>query len=244
MNHEHDIQTTGDTMISKEPFHVNFYIDGFTLKKVNDYYRNHHPLHAAVDFIALRNWARQQAIRLFDPPKKYAIMECHYYHPYKDPKRSGAQRQGMMNFERELRHAGFQIHYLQEVGDAGNKPNMDMISDATRFACYREVDAVILLTTQGQFSPLPGRLKGMGIPTLLLGWNFCYEKESRLVHWKTDSLLKSRSDYYIAMEQVANKNLPRYSPNVNLFKTKNRRPQPPVFHQDIFCNKVTACSAA
>lgn len=231
-------------MISKEPFHVNFYIDGFTLKKVNDYYHNHHPFHSAINFIGLRNWARQQAIRLFDPPQKYAIMECHYYHPYKSPNRNGVGKQGMVNFERELHHAGFQIHYLQDVGDTGNRPNMDMISDATRFASYREVNAVVLLTTQGQFAPLPGRLRDMGIPTLLLGWNFCYEKENRLIHWKTDSLLKNHSDYYIAMEQIANKNPPQHFPGVNLFKTKNRRPQPPVFHQDLFCDKVTACSAA
>jgi len=207
--------------MTRQPFHIDFYIDGFTLKKVNDFYRKHHPFHSAINFIGLRNWARQQAIRLFDPPKKYATMECHYYHPYKDPRTNSEAKQGMVNFERELHYAGFQIHYLQNADCMGNRPNMDMISDATLFSSYRKVDAVILLTTQGQYSPLPGKLNDMGIPTLLLGWNFCYEKENRWVHWKTDSLLKNNSAYYIAMEQVANSNPPSPLSDFNLFKIQD-----------------------
>ena len=89
-------------------------------------------------------------------------MECHYYHPYKDPRTFGIAKPGMVNFERELHYAGFQIHYLSDVGMAGNKPNTDMISDATLFASYRKVDGIVLLTTQGQFSPLPEKLRDMG----------------------------------------------------------------------------------
>ena len=204
--------------MTQEPFHIDFYIDGFTLKKVNEFYRNYHPFHTSLNFVALRNWARRQAIRVFKPPKRYATMECHYYHPYRDPRTLGIAKPGMVNFERELHYAGFQIHYLSDVGMAGNKPNTDMISDATLFSSYRKVDGIVLLTTQGQFSPLPEKLRDMGIPTLLLGWNFCYEKDNRCVHWKTDSLLRDRSAYYIAMEQIANNNPPSLFSNFNLFK--------------------------
>ena len=207
-------------MHRKRPFHIAFYVDGFTLKKVNNFYRNYHPFHSTLDFLGIKNWARDQALRLFNPPKKYALMDCHYYHPDKDPKVQGYVNDGIFNFERELRYAGFQIHYATRGHD--NSPNLSLIEDALTFASYRHVDAVILLTTQGQYSPLPDRLNEMGIPTMLLGWNFVFEKNSRCVHWKTDGLLREHSAYYIAMEHVANNNPPSPLSDISLFKINER----------------------
>ena len=180
--------------------------------------------HYASDFLGIKNWARDQALRLFNPPKRYALMDCHYYHPDKDPKIHGYNNDGIFNFERELRFAGFQIHYSNRGHN--NTPNISLIEDALTFATYRHVDAVILLTTQGQYSPLPDRLSEMGIPTLLLGWNFAFERNNRWVHWKTDGLLRDHSAYYIAMENVANRNPPSDLSDISLFK--NRRPGPSV----------------
>ena len=81
--------------MTQEPFHIDFYIDGFTLKKVNDFYRNYHPFHTTLDFLGFKNWARDQALRLFNPPKKYALMYCHYYHPDRDPKVCGSINDGI-----------------------------------------------------------------------------------------------------------------------------------------------------
>ena len=207
-------------MHHKRPFHIAFYIDGFTLKKVNNFYRNYHPYHSTLNFLGIKNWAREQALRVFNPPKKYALMDCHYYHPDRDPKVYGYANDGIFNLERELRYAGFQVHYSSR--SYSNSPNISLIEDALTFASYTHIDAVILFTTQGQYSPLPDRLSEMGIPTLLLGWNFCFEKNSRLVHWKTDGLLRDNSAFYIAMEHVANSNPPSVLSDVNLFKINER----------------------
>jgi hypothetical protein len=43
----------------------------------------------------------------------------------------------------------------------------------------------------------------MGLPTLLLGWQFTYEKENRFVRWRTDPYLQEVSTYYVAMDRVA-----------------------------------------
>ena len=58
----------GVAMHHKRPFHIAFYVDGFTLKKVNTFYRKYHPFHSTLDFLGIKNWARDQALRLFDPP--------------------------------------------------------------------------------------------------------------------------------------------------------------------------------
>ena len=48
-----------------EPLRVAFFVDGFTLKKVNDYYRVHHRFHSKLDFRSLKAWVQQQVIRYF-----------------------------------------------------------------------------------------------------------------------------------------------------------------------------------
>jgi len=191
-------------MKSKNPLRVFLFVDGFTLKKVNDYYRFHHPLRTKLDFRALKNWARREALRVFAPESRYALMDCHYYHPDRNPRLYGGSH-GLSCFARELRYAGFQIHYSEQVGPDGIKPNMALLEDALLFASYRKMDAVVLLSTQGQYAPLPDKLRMMGLPMLLLGWNFQYVSENRNVKWKTDPYLQELSTYYVAMDRVVDR---------------------------------------
>ena len=189
-------------MTKKRPLRVFFLVDGYTLKKVNDYYKFHHPFRTKLDFRAVKNWARQEALRVFDPTLRYAEMECHYYHPYKDP-HTYCSTHGISCFERELRFAGFQIHYCEQVGLEGVKPNMSLMEDAITFATYSNMDVLVLLSSQRQFAPLPDRLGAFGVKTLLLGWNFSYVKDDRHVVWKTDQALQEHSTFYVAMDRVA-----------------------------------------
>lgn len=192
--------------MKKDPLRLFFFVDGYTLKKVNEFYRFHHPFHSRLDFRALKNWARQEALRTFAPEASYALMDCHYYHPYKDPRMYGGSW-GLSCFERELRFAGYQIHYCDHVCREGVRPNMGLLEDALTFASYHKMDAVVLLSTQGQYAPLPERLQLMGLPTLLLGWQFTYEKENRFVRWRTDPYLQEVSTYYVAMDRVAERSI-------------------------------------
>ena len=192
--------------MKKSPLRLFFFVDGYTLKKVNEFYRFHHPYHSRIDFRSLKNWARHEALRVFAPGSTYAVMDCHYYHPYKDPHMYGGTW-GFSCFERELRFAGYQIHYCDQVGPEGVRPNMALLEDALLFASYRKMDAVVLLSTQGQYAPLPDRLRMMGLPMLLLGWQFSYSKENRLVRWKTDPYLQELATFYVAMDRVAERGI-------------------------------------
>ena len=205
-------------MTRKRPFRPFFFVDGYTLKKVNEFYRFYHPFHSRIDFRSLKNWARREAVRLFSPQESYALMECHYYHPYKDPGRC-AKSYGMLSFMRELRHVGFQVHFNERVMD-GLGPNMGLFNDALLVADYGRMDAAVLLSTQGEFAQLPDRLQMRGIPTLLLGWNFSYPKDDRIVRWKTDSGLMETSTYYVTMDRVAERNAPYYAAPGCLFGSR------------------------
>ena len=203
-------------MDKSSPFKLGIFIDGYTLKKVNEYYRFHHPYRSRIDFVSLRNWAENEARRVFKLEGRRLELECHYYHPHRDPKMHGGLTPGMYSFTRELRFARFLVHY-SETSDVCQHPNMGLMSDALTFASYKRIDALVLLSTQGQFAPLPDRLKSMGLPTLLLGWKFSYPKADRWIHWRTDSGLRDVSTYYVSMDKIADMNAPGDFANKGLF---------------------------
>jgi hypothetical protein len=203
-------------MAPKNPLRIAFFVDGFTLKKVNEYYRFFHPYHTRLDFRGLRSWARHEALKLFSPKSSFCTMECHYYHPYKRPG-DYASACGLKGLERELHHGGFNVHYAESVGNDRFTPNLGLIDDALMFAAFGRMDVAVLFSTQGQFSIFPERLRAVGVKTLVLGWNFAYPKADRWVNWQTDSGLRESCDYYVAMEHIANKYPPVPEGRVGLF---------------------------
>jgi len=185
---------------------VGFFLDGFTLKKVNEYYRLYHRFHSNLDFRGLKLWVQVNALRYFSAEKFRDVeMESHYYHPYRNPHMYGREVEGVLRFEHELQSAGYQVHFNESPASDSVGPNLKLMEDALLFASYCRMEAAVLFTTQGQFAMLPDRLRMMGIPTLVLGWDFIYPKSKRTVRWKTDSYLRETCAHYVAMEKVAEK---------------------------------------
>ena len=188
------------------PLRIGFFLDGYTLKKVNEYYKVHHRFHSRLDFRGLKFWVQQQALHYFDCGLRRDLeLESHYYHPFTNPHIH--KHDGAIRFEHELESAGYHVHFNRVVpSDDRVTPNMSLMEDALLFATYRKLDGVVLLSTQGQFAPLPDRLRMMGVPTLLLGWDLEYPKAKMMVHWKTDACLRETCAHYVAMEKVVDRN--------------------------------------
>ena len=198
---------------------VGFFLDGYTLRKVNEYYLKYHRYHARLDFKALKAWVRDYVQRLFGHEGDVIELDAHYYHPYVKFADCGetACITGMERFEKQLMLAGIEMHYnIPECADKMG-PNMLLVEDAYLCAYYHKIDVLVLLSTQGQYSTLPERIKREGVPLLLLGWNFMYEKQNMSVCWKTDACLREQSGYYVAMEKIAEKYPPKRSSSKNLF---------------------------
>ena len=157
-----------------EPLRVGFFLDGYTLKKVNEYYRNHHRFRSQLDFRSLKSWVQMQSLKYFEAGKYRDLeLEAHYYHPYRNPHIYREYHEGSIRLQHELEQAGYSVHFNPTAPVEGTLgPNMALMEDALLFAVYRKLDAVVLFSTQGQFAPLPSRLGLMGVPTLLLGWSF------------------------------------------------------------------------
>ena len=198
---------------------VGFFLDGYTLKKVNEYYLKHHKYHSRLDFRALKGWVRDYAMKLLGREGCPVEVEAHYYHPYVRhlDKAESSFGDGQDRLEKQLTLAGFEVHYnaAKDVDKMG--PNMQLVEDAYLYAYYHKIDVLVLLSTQGQYSTLPERLKREGVPMLLLGWNFEYLKGDTPIYWKTDPGLRELSGYYVAMEEVAEMYPPKRAAEKNLF---------------------------
>ncbi|WP_290762505.1 NYN domain-containing protein [Fibrobacter sp. UBA4297] len=198
---------------------VGFFLDGYTLKKVNEYYLRYHRYHARLDFRELKGWVRDYAMRLLGREGCPVEIEAHYYHPYVRhlDRGDGTINDGQERLEKQLALAGFEVHYNVPSDINRMGPNMQLVEDAHLYAHYHKIDVIVLLSTQGQYSTLPERLKREGVPMLLLGWNFEYQKGDIPIYWRTDTCLREQSGYYVAMEEVAEKYPPSRSAERNLF---------------------------
>ncbi|MCQ2096925.1 MAG: NYN domain-containing protein [Fibrobacter sp.] len=189
--------------MAKKALRVGFFMDGYTLKKVNEYYKVHHRYHSNLDFRGLKSWVQMHLFKTFGDQANHIQMECHYYHPKRNPHMFGRDVEGVLRLEHELSSVGFQVHYSARTDDSGMPgPNLGLMEDALLIASYHRVDVIVLLSTQGQYAPLPDRLRMMGIPTMLLGWDFIYPKGKKLVRWRTDTCLRETCAHYVAMEKV------------------------------------------
>mgnify|MGYP004448468595 CR=1 FL=1 len=189
--------------MAQEALRVGFFMDGYTLRKVNEYYKVHHKFHSNLDFRGLKHWVQMHVVRTFGDEAKRLEMECHYYHPSRNPRIYGSEVEGVLRLEHELSAVGFQVHYSSRPDEPDMPgPNLGLMEDALLIASYHRVDVIVLFSTQGQYAPLPDRLRMMGIPTILLGWDFMYPKGKRMVRWRTDTCLRETCAQYVAMEKV------------------------------------------
>lgn len=187
------------------PFKAGLFVDGFTLRKVNEYYRNLYPECSGINFLGLKHWVAVQVSRYFWPGRSVQMM-AHYYHPYRNPEEDKDYRhRGMMHFSDELQKAGFDVHFAGVNYANDLCPNLELKEDVLLYARYHQLDALVLVSTQGQFASLVQSLSTLGIQTLLLGWNFVYHNKDREVHWHTDQDLKRSASYYVPMELIMKK---------------------------------------
>lgn len=185
-----------------------FCVDGFTFRRINDYYRDEHLRRGRLQPQGLKTWVRHEIARHlgWTVSKDQLSLDCHFYHPYEDPRVRPASAQnvvGSLRFEETLQTAGFVLHYTAEDSVRRLRPNMDLCDDALLAAVYGQVDVLVLLSTQGQYATLPARLRDLGVPTLLIGWEgTCSTRAGDKVPWRTDRLLRRNATAYTGLEMT------------------------------------------
>ena len=186
---------------------VLFCVDGFTFRRLNDYYRDEHPRRARLHPAGLRRWVRALAgEKLFGEDGRDLRLESHFYHPYEDPTlRPGSltNQESGLRFGALLQDCGFTMHYARPEDVRRLRPNLDLCDDVLLAVSYGQADAVVLLSTQGQYAEMGSRLRDLRVPFLLVGWDgVCRSRSGERVVWKTDTILKRHATSYVGLGEL------------------------------------------
>jgi len=178
-----------------------FCIDGFSFKRINDFYRYEHKRHSRLNIASMETFLRYEMTRRLDwncSPDNLDI-EKHYYHP------SDANN-SMLKFEEKLTDCGYNIHYSQRANALKPRPNPNIFPDWLIAMELRKYDIFILLTTQGQFSGAFRITKRYEIKTMLIGWDSpCMNSTGWDTRWKTDKDLIGYANIYCPLEKMLNR---------------------------------------
>jgi len=189
-----------------------FCIDGFTFKRISDFYKYEHKRRSRLSVAAMETFLRYEIKRRFgwESGIEHLDVEKHFYHPNENPERARYRlevEEAILKFKRALTDFGYNIHYAKYGhGNMINpKPNENIYSDWLIASQIRKYDVFALLSTQGQYSCLMRQNKLCEIPTILIGWDgACINSTGQPSLWKTDKTLIECANAYCPLERVLN----------------------------------------
>ena len=187
-----------------------FCIDGFSFKRINDYYRYEHQRRSRLNVAALESYLRYEIANCLNIPSDSQSLsfEKHFYHPSRSPHSfdyKGDFCKNMLKFEENLKKANYKIHYSQKTAAIGFRPNETLFADSMLAMQLKKFDIFILLSTQGQHAKILQQINASQVPSILLGWNaVCKNSSGMDSKWKTDKLLRKNASVYCQLEKTLN----------------------------------------
>jgi len=177
-----------------------FCIDGFSFKRISDFYRNEHTRHSRLSISAMESYLRFELERRFgwQSNPENLVMEKHFYHPGTKPIRGS-----ILNFERNLADSGYIVHYQENISTL--RPNRGIFYDWIISKNFKKFDIFALLTTQGQYANIFRQNRQRKIPSILIGWDsICKNSFGASSFWKTDKALIECASVYCPLERTLN----------------------------------------
>jgi hypothetical protein len=189
-----------------------FCIDGFSFKRINDFYKYEHKRHSRLSIASVEIYLRYEIARRLEwnsYPEELDI-EKHFYHPNESPLRAFYRndvKDVILRFEKNLINCGYNVHYSQRANALEPKPNRNILTDWIIAKALRKYDIFILLTTQGEYANIFKQTKQCKIESLLIGWDsLCKNSEGIDSRWKTDKSLIGYAGIYCPLEKILNQN--------------------------------------
>jgi hypothetical protein len=168
---------------------VYFCIDGFSFKRISDFYRYEHKRHSRLNVAAIETYLRYEIERRleWEGSFEHLIIEKHFYH-------SGKKSDNTLNFEKNLINAGYIVHYA-DLNIFANR----LAHEAKKFSLF------VLLSTQRQCAKILRKVRRNNISSILIGWDaFCTNSTGHCSQWKTDKVLIRSANIYCPLEKMLN----------------------------------------
>jgi len=171
-----------------------FCIDGFSFKRINDFYKFEHKRHSRLNIAAMETYLRYEIERRFEWKSDFESLtvEKHFYYSSKTSKIS----QKDPDFEKSLMNAGYAIHYASR----------NIFAEWIMARELRKFDIFVLLSTQGEYVDIFRHAKLCNIPSMLIGWESCCRNSAgENSKWKTHKGLVENASYYSPLEKMLNR---------------------------------------
>jgi len=187
-----------------------FCIDGFSFKRINDFYRYEHKRRSRLSIAAMETYLRYEIERRFEWKSdfEHLTIEKHFYHPSENPERffyKSDVKEAILKFERNLTDQGYAVHYAQAANILNPKPNDGIFADWVIARELGKFDIFILLSTQGQYVNILRQTKLCEIKSMLIGWDStCRNSSGETSRWKTDKILVGYASAYCPLERMLN----------------------------------------
>jgi hypothetical protein len=188
-----------------------FCIDGFSFKRISDFYRYEHKRHSRLNIASIETYLRYEIARRLEWNCNFEELdiEKHFYHTGESPRRvfyRNDVRDVILKFESNLIDCGYNVHYAQRANALKPRPNKDIFTDWIIAKTLRKYDIFILLTTQGQYASIFKQTRQCKIENMLIGWDsLCKNSTGEDSKWKTDKTLIGYAGIYCPLEKMLNR---------------------------------------
>jgi len=187
-----------------------FCIDGFSFKRINDFYKYEHKRRSRLNIAAMETYLRYEIERRFEWKSDLENLEIekHFYHPNENPLRDfygGEVKELIRKFEKSLVEFGYAVHYAKCGNVLSPKPNENIFSDWMIASELRKYDIFALLSTQGQYASILRQTRLCEIPSILIGWDsVCRNSAGESSLWKTDKTLIGYANAFCPLDKTLN----------------------------------------
>jgi len=187
-----------------------FCIDGFSFRRINDYYKYEHKRHSRLKIASFETYLRYEMERRLgiESNSENLSFEKHFYHPSQSPHSYFYRkdvRDSILKFENSLVEAGYAVHYSKNLPSSGAKPNENIFMDSMLAMQLKHFDFFILLSTQGDYANLLRSFRNSRITSILVGWDaHCTNSYGENRCWRTDKILLNNANVYCPLDKMLN----------------------------------------
>lgn len=190
---------------------IGVFYDGNYLMHVSRYYNYVHDRKARISISGLHNFIRQRISDADETPFELCpIVDAHYFRGRLGAYET-AQREKQLLYERVfddiLTNEGVTTHYLpiRIFGTSRSESNTEvwLSLEAYELTLHKRFDVVVLIASDGDYTPLVRKLNTLGTRVMLVHWEFSYVDDlGRERVSQTSRDLVAESAYPIAMHTL------------------------------------------
>jgi cold shock CspA family protein/uncharacterized LabA/DUF88 family protein len=190
---------------------IGVFYDGSYFLYVSNYYNWFHEKKSRISISGLHDFIRQQVAREEDIDSRYTrITDAHYFRARlnaNDAQARGNQLYYDRVFDDILLQENVTLHYMPlrsaPTGKLEKSMDMWLALEAFEMTLMRQFDYVVLVASDSDYVPLVRKIGAMGIPVILLSWDFEYvNDEGQKIVTRTSQELLNEVSIPLSMHEI------------------------------------------